>query len=244
MAAPMTNDDVIKMVRSGLDEGIILSAIQNSEPKFDATPDGLIGLGEAKVSKTIVTAVISRVAGKSTETKTVEARSGDLMSPSDVILLDGGTETVLQYSKLQVRAAARGLGFGGVASYCVLSGVRSNIRLKNSTPNFLLCIPERAQPNSAVDLVNFAVRKNGSREVMTGGGYASYSTGFPPQRVVAMKFERFEQVRAPKGFVIYRAVPQRALTVGEYAMVMSSDQTVVGLMGLANGSCFDFGIDL
>ena len=85
MAAPMTNDDVIKMVRSGLDEGIILSAIQNSEPKFDATPDGLIGLGEAKVSKTIVTAVISRVAGKSTETKTVEARSGDLMSPSDVM---------------------------------------------------------------------------------------------------------------------------------------------------------------
>ena len=31
-AAPMTNDDVIKLVRSGLSEATILQAIQGSEP--------------------------------------------------------------------------------------------------------------------------------------------------------------------------------------------------------------------
>ena len=246
LAAPMTNDDVVKMVNAGLDEAIIVSSIQNSEPKFDTSPDGLIALSDAKVPKTIVTAIIQRASGKTAPAAAsggAVAADGKAMSPSDVLLIDGESTTMLQYSKLQIRVAARGLGFGGAASYCVIHGTKAATRVKNKQPEFLLCLPERAQPNGVAELVLFAVRKNGTREVMTGGGYGSYSTGFPPERVVAMKFERADQSNAPAGFVVYRAIPQRALVVGEYAIVVNSNEAVPSMAGPSAGSCFDFGVD-
>lgn len=244
----MTNQDVIKMVKAGLDEGIIITSIQNSEPKFDASPDGLIGLGEANVPKPIVTAIIERSSGKGAisaqaDAPAAAAQNVDPMSPSDVLLIDSGEPKMLQYSKLQIRTAARGMGFGGVASYCVIHGARAATRITNKQPEFLLCIPERAQPAGAVELVNFAIRKNGTREVMTGGGYASYSTGFPPDRVVALKYERADQAKAPRGFVLYRAIPQKPLVAGEYAVVVNSNEALAAMVPTAGGSCYDFGVD-
>ena len=244
----MTNDDVVKMVKAGLDEAIIVSSIQNSESKFDTSPDGLIDLSDAKVPKTIVTAIIERASGKTANSARTAngagaAAGGETMSPSDVRLIDGETEAMLQYSKLQIRVAARGLGFGGAASYCVIHGTKAATRVRNKQPEFLLCVPERAQPAGAVELVNFAVRKNGTREVMTGGGYGSYSTGFPPERVVAMKFEKVDQTNAPSGFVVYRAIPQRPLVVGEYAIVVNSNEATPTMAGPSGGSCYDFGVD-
>lgn len=246
VAAPMTNDDVVKLVRAGLDDGIIITSIQNCEPNFDTSSDGLIALSEAKVSKAVVTAIIQRASGKAAPAAAsggAVAADGKAMSPSDVLLIDGESTTMLQYSKLQIRVAARGLGFGGAASYCVIHGTKAGTRVKNKQPEFLLCLPERAQPNGVAELVLFAVRRNGTREVMTGGGYGSYSTGFPPERVVAIKFERADQSNAPDGFVIYRAIPQRALAVGEYAIVVNSSEAVPSMAGPSAGSCFDFGVD-
>ena len=243
----MTNDDVVKMVKAGLDEAIIVSSIQNSQPKFDTSSDGLIALTDAKVPKAIVTAIIERASGKvampTASAGEPSASAVEPMSPSDVLLIAGGGEKLLQYSKLQIRTAARGMGFGGVASYCVIHGAKAGTRITNKQPEFLLCIPERAQPAGAVELVNFAIRKNGTREVMTGGGYASYSTGFPPDRVVALKYERADQAKAPRGFVLYRAIPQKPLVAGEYAVVVNSNEALAAMVPTAGGSCYDFGVD-
>ena len=46
-------------------------------------------------------------------------------------------------------------------------------------------VPENAQPESYVTLVNFAVRRNNTREVLVGGGYVTYETGIHRDRIVA-----------------------------------------------------------
>jgi hypothetical protein len=48
---PLTNADVVKMVKSGLPESVIVSAIQSSPAKYDVSPDGLIALHKAGVTQ-------------------------------------------------------------------------------------------------------------------------------------------------------------------------------------------------
>lgn len=51
---PLTNDDIIKMVREKVDEDIILRAIRTSEINFDISPNGLIQLKNGKVKKQLI----------------------------------------------------------------------------------------------------------------------------------------------------------------------------------------------
>ena len=62
-ARPMTNDDVIRMVKSGLGESTVLQAINAAEPGFDTSPDGLIKLKEGGVSDKVIQQVMARKSG-------------------------------------------------------------------------------------------------------------------------------------------------------------------------------------
>jgi outer membrane lipoprotein SlyB len=63
LAAPMTNDDVIKLVRSGLGEDTIVQAINAGDPGFDTSTDGLVKLKQFGVSDRIIQLLISRQSG-------------------------------------------------------------------------------------------------------------------------------------------------------------------------------------
>jgi len=59
-AAPMTNDDVIKMVKGGLNDATVLQAIEGAEPGFDTGPDGLVKLKQGGVSDAVIQRILSR----------------------------------------------------------------------------------------------------------------------------------------------------------------------------------------
>lgn len=63
LAAPMTNDDVIKMVKGGLGEEIVIQSINSAEPKFDTSPDGLVKLKQGGVNDRIIQQMMNRSAG-------------------------------------------------------------------------------------------------------------------------------------------------------------------------------------
>jgi outer membrane lipoprotein SlyB len=63
LAAPLTNDDVIRLVRSGLGEDTIMQAINSGDPAFDTSTDGLVKLKQFGVSDRIIQLVISRQSG-------------------------------------------------------------------------------------------------------------------------------------------------------------------------------------
>ena len=63
IAAPMTNDDVIKMVKGGLGEATVLQAIDTAEPGFDTSPDGLVNLKQGGVSDAVIQRLIAKKSG-------------------------------------------------------------------------------------------------------------------------------------------------------------------------------------
>lgn len=62
-AAPMTNDDVIKLVKGGLGDATVLQAIDGAEPGFDTSPDGLVKLKQGGVSEAVIQRILARRGG-------------------------------------------------------------------------------------------------------------------------------------------------------------------------------------
>lgn len=262
VAAELTNADVIKMAKAGLNEEIILTAISNSEPKFDTSPAGLIALSEAKVSKEVITALIRRnnpgaapaadhVAPASSAEPTpapaaAAAPAPSLQSPSEVILVQGDEAKPMRYLVPQVSTRARALGWGGVASYAVLRGSAATERLKTAQPSFLVAVPNQAQVESYLTIASFAVRGNNSREVLIGGGFMGYSSGIHPDRIIAVTTTKLEdQSRAQSGFTLYRVTPAKPLAPGEYAVILYTGemQSLVSMwFSSAGNAYFDFGL--
>jgi hypothetical protein len=58
----LQNDDVIKMVRAGFDDAIILAKISGSRCQFDTSTDGLIRLKQSGVSAAVIKAIV--ISGK------------------------------------------------------------------------------------------------------------------------------------------------------------------------------------
>jgi hypothetical protein len=246
---PMTNQDVINMAKAQLPENTIVMAIQAAKPAFDTSANGLIKLKTAGVPQGVIEAVIAASSqggsGGATTSGAAPNAARGAFNPEEVMLVDAGVTTPMRYLTPQMRHAARALGWGGVAGYAVLRGPQASLRLKNPQPEFLVAVPANAQAESYYTLVNLAVRNNGTREIMVGGGYMSYSTGVANDRVVRTSSTKLpDQSKAPKDFIIYRVKVDSPLPVGEYAVVLYNSQIrSVGYFSTGLDSYFDFGVD-
>ena len=94
----------------------------------------------------------------------------------------------------------------------VLQGSAAQRRLSSTAPEFIVSAPKSAQLNNYLTLASFAIRDNQTREVLTGGGYLSYSSGIHPDRIIPIVSEQMaDQSRATDGFILYQVRPERAL---------------------------------
>jgi hypothetical protein len=57
---PLTNDSIIKMVKAGLGEDVVLATINSQPGKYSTGPDDLIALQTAGVSAKIITAMVTK----------------------------------------------------------------------------------------------------------------------------------------------------------------------------------------
>lgn len=62
LAAPLGNEDVIRMVRGGLSDATVIQAIDAAEPAFDTSPDALVKLKQAGVSEAVIQRMLARAA--------------------------------------------------------------------------------------------------------------------------------------------------------------------------------------
>ena len=62
----LTNDSVLKMVKSGLGEDLIVGVVRDHPGKYSLTPDDLVRLKQAGVSDKILTAMANKAAGGGT----------------------------------------------------------------------------------------------------------------------------------------------------------------------------------
>lgn len=109
---PLTNADVIKMVRGRVSESIVVSTIQSLPSQFDTSPDALIALHKAGVTQTELNAIIAAsnlttAGGASLSGKTSPNEPG--LSPTKtksrmpvVSILQNGAEQRLPLEKTQL----------------------------------------------------------------------------------------------------------------------------------------------
>lgn len=247
LAATINNKDVLSLIEAGMPEEVVVQAIRSGEQKFDTSASALIKLKEKGATPAILGAmlgkgVVSQSRGGASNTKQAASNS---LNPEEVIVVINGKESPMQYIIPGTRTAARAFGLGGIASYAVLQGTQATRRLESASPEFIVSVPKNAQPGNYLTLANFAVRKNSTREVITGGGYMSYSSGINKDRVVPVAFtEETDQSRAREGFILYRVKPEQSLASGEYALVLYTGEVrTLGFFAQATNSYYDFGIN-
>jgi hypothetical protein len=59
----LNNDSILKLVKSGLGENLIVSMIQNQPGQYSLTPDDIVKLKQAGVSEKIMTAMVTKGSG-------------------------------------------------------------------------------------------------------------------------------------------------------------------------------------
>lgn len=252
-AAPVTNADIAQLLDAQMPESVILQAIATGTPKFDTSAKALIALKNKGASPAVLNAVLNpksltaapAPAAAPAARATHAAPASLAINPEEAIVVQGGQETPMQYIVAQTRTAARALGFGGMATYATLTGTKAARRLPGEGFEFIVSVPKNAQVAGYVTIANFAVRNNGTREVSTGGGYMSYSSGINKDRVVAITSEQLpDQSRAKEGFVLYKVKPEKPLGTGEYALIFyTAEVRVSGFFAQAANSFYDFGVD-
>ncbi|MEW7847782.1 hypothetical protein AB2N08_03690 [Massilia aurea] len=245
-AASMSNADVLKLLAAGMPEEVVLEAIENSTGRFDTSANALIALKAKGATPNVLKAMLQ--AGKprtaaAASTK-ADSKNATTYNPEEITLVLDGQSSAMQYIIPQQRTAARALGFGGMATYAALSGEKAVRRLAGK-PEFIVSVPRNAQAANYLTLANFAVRKNGTREVMTGGGYMSYSSGINKSRVVPIVTEALpDQSAAREGFILHKITPVDAMAPGEYALVLYTGEIrSSGFFAQSTNSFYDFGVD-
>jgi hypothetical protein len=164
----------------------------------------------------------------------------------DLTLLNNGERITMRSIVAQTRTAARAMGWGGVSQYAVLPGRAAIYRLPSPTPTFLVSAPSNIQPQGLITLARFEPRPNGTREVVIGGGYMSYSSGIHPDRVVPVTMRQAASQRgAAPNTIIYEVTPDAPLSPGEYAMIIAvgGGQASMGMGSPIVGTYYDFGVD-
>lgn len=112
LAAPMTNDDVVKMVKGGLSEATVLQAVDGAEPGFDTSTDGLIKLKQGGVSEAVIQRIMAKKSG-------APAASAQPKAPA---CAQCGTVTgirVIDKPRKYGAGTATGAVIGGVLGYAV-----------------------------------------------------------------------------------------------------------------------------
>jgi len=105
--APLTNADVVKMVKGGLPESVVVSAIQKSPGNYDTSVDGLIALHKAGVTQNEMDAIMAagnkHPAGAADATAPVpSASSTSKWVMPKVAVVSGGASKELPLEKTQL----------------------------------------------------------------------------------------------------------------------------------------------
>lgn len=233
-AKPLTNQDVVAMVKAGLPESTILLSIKNSQTDFTRAPADLIALKEAGVSQPVLDAMLTHGGeAPSAAAYGASVNYAAMAGVQGVVAVDADRRLPLKITATGFRQNVRpGLLLLGQkhTRYAVMKGERSKTRITSRTPSFEMSVPSSVQADQLVKLVRMKV-KNGSREtpdyMMSFGLTRQKDLG---DDVVATTIEPVAGAGSSMYEEVHRMIPSAALEPGEYAVVF-------------NGQFWDFGVD-
>jgi hypothetical protein len=167
---PLTNSDIVQMVKAGFTEQTITDAIKANDTAFDTSVQGLIALKNSGVSQTIIDAMLSAEARKrasaavanspktpSPAAKAAPANPNDPRSPHDpgIYWLSKGQtgQPLIRLSSTYYSKSKTGGFFTSRMTYglskakwnAVLNGPAATLRIKERSPEFWFYFKEKPQ---------------------------------------------------------------------------------------------------
>ncbi|MDR3726647.1 MAG: hypothetical protein P4K86_06380 [Terracidiphilus sp.] len=238
----LNNDSVIKLVKAGLSDDLIVSTINASLGTYDISANGLIALKNASVSDKVIAVVIARNTGAITPASpTFNTASSTGLPPGiDSVGIyckdrDGvWNEVVAEVVNFKTGGALKHLGSIGLIKGDLnghLGGNRSRLILKTPA-EFILYVPEGRSPGE-YQLLKFRVNSD-SREFRSLTGGIVHVTGGATRDAVDFTSKKI----APRVY----AITLTALTgKGEYGFLPPLD--LVSQTNLASsGKIYTFSI--
>lgn len=236
---PLTNDNIVKMSKAGLDDTLILQTIQLHPGAYDTTPDDLIALKSAGVSSRIIAAMQARNAGLAVRTSDTTVTPAPLAAGVDEIGVfyqdKDGQWIPLKTERVQFKssgwlknAATDGLVKQDMNGH--VDGPKSALVLPTGV-HLLIYTPTGTQAEE-YDLLRFD-QHSGSRDfrVKTGGLFHS-ETGSQRNEI---EFHPFKVAKDMYTFTIPVDIEK-----GEYGVLPPGSSNVPGLSNA--GKIFTFSV--
>jgi hypothetical protein len=264
-AAPLTNDDIIKMVQFKFGDNVIVAKIKSSPCKFDTSMDALTKLKAAGVSDAVMQAMMEP--GAPGVSNSSAAPAGPPPDPNDpnaehdpgiyYVRQNPGGRRMTALDPTAYSGTKTGGMFTSAMTYgihkakqkAVVRGGRANVRITEELPTFYF----------------YFEAKHGT--LSNSGGLAGWFGGLStPNQFSLVKLEsdkdsrtlvvgefgafgassgtrnkdvtEFDFTKVSPG--IYKVVPRAALQPGEYCFFYTGQNTA---MGAGGGNLFDFGIN-
>ena len=96
----LNNDGVVKLVKAGLSDDLIVSTISNSPGSYDISADGMIALKTAGVSDRVVSAIVLKTNAAAQPAPPPVPALAPMPSPvSDKVLVPDGTDVYLAFDQ-------------------------------------------------------------------------------------------------------------------------------------------------
>lgn len=234
---PLTNSDIVKMVKAGLPESTINAVIEQSEAAFDTNPPALIELKNLGVPPGIIESMVRAAPVASAPVSATTAP----IDASDATILAEGTyyKSPTGWVKLQPQMMGGG-GATHVAKAMVpgmtphmvftFRGAESPVQISEHRPIFyfkqnpaIVNFPGRSERD--IVLVRFDKKKDHRELQMTSGATMfTFKAGFSKEKTPEILVKRVSET-------VFTVTPSQDLSPGEYLLTFG-----LGASG------FDFGI--
>jgi hypothetical protein len=254
----LNNDAVIKLVKAGLGDDLIVTTVSASAGSYDISADGLIALKNAGVSDKVVAAIVSKASAPvpaaapaaAAMSAPVPPDPDDPAAPHDpgVYLLTtsaDGKQKMLFIDRAGAGGEKMHRGFASASMAAQIPGAHASARSVDGKPVFYMYFPSTTENGglggaglitspSQFSLLTLDVKKD-HRETAVAkiSGFGSMSMGNDSK-----KTSLIDTVRVRSG--VYKVSPSESLKPAEYAFIASTNAA-----GAAGGTVviYDFGID-
>lgn len=263
---PLTNDDILQMIKAGFSEATIIKTIESKKCAFDTSLEALIALKNAGVSEAVIQAMVS--AGASETAKAEEEKNAatdppppdpnDPRSPHEPGIYwyakSKRTPQMVQLEPSVYSAGKTGGVFASAMTYgiakakwkAVVRGARSNLRISEEKPEFWFYF-EQTNPGLSHSGSFFGGASSPNEFIL-----ARMDKKGKDRELVVGEFGAFGSSTGTRSKDVidiefkkiapgvYRVTVTQPLQPGEYCFFYAGTNMA---MGMAGGKLFDFGID-
>jgi len=251
---PLTNDDVVQMVKGGFDESTTVAAIESADTNFDNSVQALMALKAAGVSEKVISAMLAATKKKAEAAKPAAAAAAPAPAANPDVPEDMGVYTKLKGSLVEMYAEVVSWKSGGVGKSMLSMGMtKGHVNATVSGPKSKLqfglpaeLVIKCSEGVTPSEYMLLKLDEKGDRRefrAVTGGVY--HSSGGAQKDAIKFDFQKI----APRTYKIVLA----GLKKGEYGILPpgggsvgatgggASGQTVQG-GSMQSGKLYSFGV--